>query len=168
MKLNDLTGQKFGRLTVLKTFRENGRTKCECICECGNKKITRVDALRNGKAKSCGCLHSQISKEIAKSNFLKHGKRHTRIYETWTNMKRRCLNVKSKDYANYGGRGISVCEEWLNFQPFFLWAISNGYSDDLTIDRIDVNGNYEPSNCRWATRKEQENNKRTSKKYKVA
>lgn len=91
-----------------------------------------------------------------------HGKYGTRIHRIWCRMKQRCYDKNLKAYKNYGGRGISVCEEWQRFSPFYEWAMANGYNDSLTLDRIDVNGNYEPSNCRFATRKEQANNKRTT------
>lgn len=149
-----LTGQKFGRLTVIRTFSENRRAKCECICECGKTFITRTDALRNGRTLSCGCLHKEISQN--QKPRLKHGKRQTRLYNTWTCIKQRCLNSKCKSYIYYGGRGITICEEWKkDFMSFYNWAMSNGYNDTLSIDRINVNGNYEPSNCRWTDKKTQ-------------
>jgi hypothetical protein len=99
----------------------------------------------------------------------KHNLSFSRQYNVWSGMKERCNNPKSKDYKHYGGRGIKVCDEWLNdFQAFYDWSMANGYRDDLSIDRIDVNGNYEPSNCRWATSKEQANNRRKPKEFPIA
>lgn len=162
MKLNDLTGQKFGRLTVLKTFRENGRTKCECICECGNIKIVLAENLKRGKTKSCGCYND----EARVKNNTKHNLSQTRLYRIFEGMKTRCYNPKCKPYSAYGGRGIIICDEWLNdFINFYNWAIENGYNDALSIDRIDVNGNYEPDNCRWANKKIQSRNRTNNKLY---
>lgn len=99
---------------------------------------------------------------------LKHGKRHTRLYMTYYRLKQKCYNSNNKDYPNYGGRGITICDEWLNdFMSFYDWAINNNYRDDLTIDRIDVNGNYDPSNCRWVDTKTQNRNKRTNLQYTI-
>lgn len=167
-KFVDLVGQKYGRLTVIKRAEsrrlESGRliTMWECECECGKSKIVRSDSLRNGKTNSCGCYHSEQLSQIK----TKHKQAGTRLYSIWINMKVRCTNPKTPEYKNYGGRGITICEEWLqNFESFYEWSINNGYRDNLSIDRIDNNGNYEPQNCRWATMEQQANNKTVSQTY---
>ena len=156
--LIDMTGERFGRLTVMEfAFIDIYRhAHWLCKCDCGNEKIINGKALRCGDTKSCGCINLERIKTMG----IKHNCRKTRLYKTWANMKSRCQNPNATNYSNYGGRGIQVCDEWKNsFENFRDWALSNGYKDDLTIDRIDVNGNYKPSNCRWATNKQQGNNK---------
>lgn len=162
-KIKDLTGQKFGKLTVLEFtgINKNHKATWLCQCECGNKKIIVSSSLLNGYTMSCGCLHKQMFRE--KQTI--HGLSNTRIYKIWKGIKRRCYSFNAIKYPNYGGRGIIMCNEWKNdFMSFYNWAMANGYKDDLTIDRIDVNGNYESKNCRWATPIEQANNK-TSNRY---
>ena len=162
MKIRDLTGEKFGRLTVVKRVKnsKSGNIMWECKCECGNTKIVAGGHLKNGSIKSCGCLNVELVKERS----TKHGMASTRIYRIWQGMKRRCYNKNQPHYKTYGARGITVCEEWRNsFDSFYTWSMENGYSSDLSIDRKDNNGNYEPSNCRWADEKTQADNKRSTK-----
>lgn len=157
----DKTGEKFGRLIVLRmSDRKSGRkTYWLCQCECGNIKEIRSDCL--GIVKSCGCLKREQDRINLESNH-KHKLSGTRLYNEWQGIKGRCTDKNNKRYNDYGGRGITICSEWLVPDKFFEWAIKNGYNDNLTIDRIDNNGNYEPSNCRWVDNKTQSNNKRTN------
>lgn len=173
----DETGKKYGRLTVLEYQGRNKSRSAEwlCLCECGNTVIIRGSALRSGKTKSCGCLQREVAKEtISKYNSsdkyvspyiynVKHGMTHDHLYKVWLNMKRRCFDENHDNYKYYGGRGIKVCKEWTNdFITFMNWACANGYNESLTIDRIDVNGDYCPNNCRWIPFCEQICNRRNT------
>jgi hypothetical protein len=159
-------GGRFGKLVVLKEVPKPDGIKDKhkfwlCLCDCGNQKIVS-DGNIGRNTISCGCYRN--SSRPKKHGFASH-KKYDKLYHTWNGIKYRCYNEKSKDYKHYGGRGITVCEAWLNdFLTFRDWAIANGYTDELTIDRIDVNGNYEPSNCRWITVAEQNRNKTTTKR----
>ena len=171
-EIKDLTGQQFGRLTVIEDTRRryNGKVVWRCRCSCG--KVTEVAGsyLTSGNTRSCGCLRKEIIK--IPPLHIKHKKVRTRHYRVWLGMKERCYNPHSKAYKNYGGRGIEVCFLWKDdFQAFHDWAMSHGYDPDAprgqcTIDRIDVNGNYEPSNCRFVDMAAQANNRRNTKTKK--
>lgn len=162
----NLIGKRFSKLKVIKRIENDkyGNSRWLCECDCG--KITKVlgTHLRSNHTKSCGCLQAQSCKNIKHKP--KHGMIKTRIYRIWNGMKNRTnenSRFKETQYKNYSGRNIKICEDWKNnFVSFYNWAISNGYQDNLTIDRIDVDGDYEPNNCRWVTMKEQQNNKRNN------
>ena len=160
----DITGLKFGKLTILRRYSssKSGNVIYECKCDCGNLAYKTKSALKNRKQMCRKCGNSNIVR-----NF-KHGDSHSKLYSIWVGMKTRCLNKKSKKYYLYGGRGITICDEWLVYENFKEWALKTGYNPNLTkeeqsIDRIDCNGNYEPTNCRWADIKTQNENRRTKK-----
>lgn len=155
----DITGLTFGKLHVLKQIEGTKRWLCECKCK--NKCQVYQSHLIKGEIICCGCSTITNNK-----NSCKHGLSKTRLYGIWKGMVRRCYNEKCDHYCDYGGRGIKICDEWVEDEGlirFFVWALTNDYADNLSIDRINVNGNYEPGNCRWATYKEQANNTRVQK-----
>jgi hypothetical protein len=153
---NDLTGKTFGYLSVLERSIDSGNgkkpeVKWICRCICGKETVVKSYSLSSGHTKSCGC--QKIKHDLSNKE---------RLYQTWKNMRQRCNNPNRPDYSRYGRRGIRVCEEWDDYVSFRKWALENGYNDNLTIDRIEVNGNYEPSNCRWVDNFVQANNVRTN------
>lgn len=164
---SELIGKRFGRLVVVgegeiyvSPSGKRERTWC-CKCDCGNEVCLRISNLRNN-TRSCGCLRKEVTSERYKT----HGERFSRLWQVWSHMKARCYNPKNSSYKNYGGRGVKVCKEWKdNFQAFYKWSYANGYDEnakrgECTLDRIDVNGNYCPENCRWVSQDIQSRNKR--------
>ena len=147
-KFINLAGKKFGMWEVIEY---KGKSKWLCKCECGTIREVVTGTLNNGSSKCCGCLK------------IKHGQEGTKLYKIWGHMKERCFNRNNKSYSSYGERGIKVVNEWLEFNNFYIWANNNGYKEGLSIDRIDVNGDYSPNNCRFITMKEQQSNKRNNR-----
>lgn len=148
-KKDDLAGKRFGRLVAVRdSGKKNGAYVWECMCDCGTVAYVDGRKLKNGHTKSCGCIRKDGTKKPSYS----HGLHKTRLYRIWSNMKTRCFNPNADNYEFYGGRGITICKEWLHdFQAFYDWAMGNGYKDGLTIDRKDSDCNYSPQNCQWIT-----------------
>lgn len=169
MSFIDLTGQKFGRWTVVAEAEKDpsiiSRSKrWLCQCECGTRRVVSANSLMSGRSLSCGCYHSEIMRDVGATNAT-HGLSSSRLYAIFKHMNNRCSNPNDIRYEEYGGRGIRVCDEWASFGAFAEWALTHGYRDTLSIDRIDVNGDYCPDNCRWSTPKEQAINRRSSVLY---
>lgn len=161
-RANKEIGKKYNHWTVLKKVESNkyGQLKWLCMCDCGKIKEQYLSHLKNGHSRSCGCCRT----ELLQNKNPRYGMSNLKIYNVWSSMKARCYSKTRIEYKYYGGRGIKICDEWLDrengFMNFYNWAIKNGYQEGLSIDRIDVNGNYEPSNCRWVAQKVQANNTR--------
>lgn len=157
-KFINLKGSRFGRLTVLERAKNGNcrQVRWLCKCDCGNLHYASTAVLRAGKVQSCGCLIRDVHST--------HGMSGTRLYKIWDGMKCRCYSKSHMHYDKYGGRGIKICQEWReNPASFCEWAMANGYKDDLTIDRINHDGDYEPNNCRWITNAKQQTNKRNNR-----
>lgn len=166
---NIFIGKKYGKLIIIDFEKHKRKTGYDCWywlckCECGNIKLLYPAEVKNGKIKSCGCYKDNL----AKLRMSKHNQSTSRLYHCWQDMKARCYRKTHHKYLLYGNRDIRVCDEWLNnYDNFSEWALNNGYSNDLTLDRINVNGNYCPENCRWATPLQQSQNRRNTKKIIV-
>lgn len=169
----DITGLRFGKLTVIKEVGKSshGEYVWKCMCDCGNYIEATGSNIRKGHTTSCGCTAFAAKSKTGKSHKV-HGDSQRgdffRLYKVWLHMRERCNNSHAPNYKYYGGRGISVCEEWNDFEKFKEWSIFSGYSSkskygQCTLDRVDVNGNYEPENCRWVDMKTQARNRRNSK-----
>jgi len=160
----DITGQRFGRLIAKRPAYRNKRGEWywECLCDCGGTATARVSELTGGRKRSCGCLY----RETRKIGGTIHGFGRSKLQRVRSSMFERCYNPNNKNYHNYGGRGIIICDEWRNdYSIFYNWAVSTGYKEGLSIDRINNDGPYSPKNCRWTTPSVQSNNKRNTQKY---
>lgn len=169
----DISGNRYGRLVAISYHHFSAKQRQTfwlCQCDCGRKVIVGKSHLKDGHTKSCGCLQREVSSKVTSARNYKHGHTNERLYKIWTSIKTRCHNERSKGFCDYGGRGIKMCDEWNDYESFRTWAFANGY-DELaergvtTIDRIDVNGNYCPENCRFISIAEQNRNKRTVRKF---
>lgn len=158
-KLVEMVGKKYNRLTVSQKYSTDNRGEVlwKCICDCGNEIVALGGNIRSGGTKSCGCLNNERIGDLRRS----HNMAKSRIFRIWTGIRKRCNNCKDKSYKHYGGRGINICKRWNIFLNFYN-DMKDGYKDNLTIERINVNGNYEPINCIWATAKQQARNKRNN------
>lgn len=168
-KALDLKGRRFGRLTVLERAEndkyKNSRWVCEC--DCGAVKTLYGKDLKNGSARSCGCYRKEVLLEgRTHAHTYTHNMSNSRLYNVYRTMRQRCFNTNNPSYKNYGGRGVTVCGEWSRFEVFRDWALSNGYKEDLTIERINVNGNYCPENCTWISIEDQQRNRRNNVKFR--
>lgn len=161
-----MIGQQFGRLTVLEAAGADRKRQLrwKCACACGAERITTGYLLRSGQSRSCGCLQREGVTDRNRT----HGLSASRLYNIWNNMRSRCQNRSNPQFGDYGGRGIAVCAEWLEFATFKTWAASHGYRDDLSIDRINNDDGYSANNCRWATALEQSRNKRPRRDQRLS
>lgn len=161
----DISGKRYNKLVVLEDgFKKDNDIWCKVLCDCGNIKFIRKSSIKNNNSRSCGCIHSIELSDRNKKHLLSK----TKIYKIYHAMKKRCYDKNDNEYKNYGERGISICNEWLNdFMIFYNWSIQNGYTEGLSIDRIDVNGNYNPNNCRWIEKSIQQLNKRNSIRFLI-
>ena len=174
-KLN-LIGEKYGRLKIINEYGRNKHKKVLwlCECECGNVITAASSSLTTGNTKSCGCLQKEHASRIWKKTFTTHGLskdengKKTRLFRIWTGIKTRCYNVKDKAYPRYGGRGITLCEEWMDFKMFHGWAKISGYKNPLTIERKDNEKGYFPNNCTWIPKADQAKNRRNTKQKEEA